>query len=112
MTAVVQRGAHNLYLQIGAEQGLIGLATFGILIWSAFYRMQFAKRIFQRKGEQELVDISVALMIGILGYLIAGIFIHLAYPRYFWMLYGLALALPQVATHLELDSQEGALQRG
>ncbi|MCP4423929.1 MAG: hypothetical protein GY803_05520 [Chloroflexi bacterium] len=93
----VQRGAHNLYLQIAAEQGLVGLFTFGVLVFAAFYRMRQAKQIFSRRGEDEFVDLAAALTVGFLGYLIAGIFIHLAYPRYFWLLYGLAIALPQIA---------------
>ena len=97
----VQRGAHNLYLQIAAEQGLIGLFTFGVIIWSAFYRMGLAKKIFRQHNAQPFADLTTALMIGLTGYLVAGIFIHLAYPRYFWLLYGLALALPQVAHYQE-----------
>ncbi|MCA9924243.1 MAG: O-antigen ligase family protein [Anaerolineales bacterium] len=93
----VQRGAHNLYLQIAAEQGLVGLFTFGVLVFAAFYRMRQAKIIFSRQGDDEFADLAAALMVGFLGYLIAGIFIHLAYPRHFWLLYGLAIALPQIA---------------
>ncbi len=63
----VQRGAHNLYLQIAAEQGLIGLFTFGVLIFAAFYRMRQAKQIFSRHGEEELADLAAALMVGFLG---------------------------------------------
>ena len=34
-----------------------------------------------------------------LGYLVAALFLHNAYPRYLWLLVGIAFAIPEVAQY-------------
>jgi O-antigen ligase len=91
------RAAHSLYLQIAAEQGIVGLAAFGLLMFGVFHSLQFAYRRLLNVGKLELSDMTMAYGIGLMGYLTAAIFLHNAYPRFFWLLMGIAFALREVA---------------
>jgi O-antigen ligase len=91
-----ERAAHDLYLEVVAETGLIGLTTFLLLIGvvardiiNTWKKLRTAKR-------DELAAMVAAIGVSFLGYLFAAIFIHSAFPRYFWLLIGICMALPQV----------------
>jgi O-antigen ligase len=91
------RAPHNLYLEIASQTGLLGLLTFAYLLWVMFRGLRQARHTFDDLGQKDYAGIAAALMIGMIGYLWAAIFLHGAYPRYFWLLFGIALAIPQVA---------------
>lgn len=91
-----ERSAHNLYLEIAAETGLVGLVTFGAIIGAAFYGLKQTERVLIQRGRYNEAGIVWALAIGLTGYLAASFFLHGAYPRYFWLLMGIALAVPQL----------------
>jgi O-antigen ligase len=92
-----ERSAHNLYLETAAETGLIGLVTFSAIIGAAFWRAYRARKSFMRAGQYDEAALVWALVVSLIGYLIASLFLHGAYPRYFWLWVGIMLALPQVA---------------
>lgn len=93
-----ERSAHNLYLETAAETGLVGLLTFGVILAVTFKGAYRAQKGFMRRGQYDEASMSWALAIGLAGYLIASIFLHGAYARYFWLLVGVLLALPHIAT--------------
>ena len=93
----IERGAHNLYLQIAAEQGLVGLVAFSIMVGILFYGLSQARQNFLAAYLPDHAGIALAFSIGFLGYLAAGIFIHMAYPRHFWLLVGIAVAIFHVS---------------
>jgi O-antigen ligase len=101
------RDAHNLFIEVAAETGIVGLLVFLAIIWMMFRGMWNAWRMLRSIENRELSDMVAAYAIGVLGYLSAAMFIHNAYPRYFWMLVGISLALPQVArSAVEAHRQE------
>jgi putative inorganic carbon (hco3(-)) transporter len=81
----VTRRAHSLYLEMAAETGAIGLGVFlaiaGVLLrglWRA------------RRAGGPMADLATALFLSVFSYLAAGIFLHLAYQRYYWLLLAVA----------------------
>jgi O-antigen ligase len=91
------RSAHNLYLEIASEMGLLGLAWFAILQWVTFRGLQRARADFKSARMPSYEGMVVAFGIAIIGFLVTSLFRHMAYPRYVWLLYGIALAMPHVA---------------
>ena len=91
------RSAHSLYLQLAAETGMIGLSAFGVVIGVMFYSLRQARITFETVGLNDQASLVYALMVGLIGYLAAGIFLQPAYPRYLWLLFGIAMATPKLA---------------
>jgi O-antigen ligase len=83
------RDAHNLYLGLGAEVGLVGLVSFlGIVV--TLIRGLLRTRSRWRRERPDIVALAVALLASI-GLLLAnGVFLHIAYMRYMWFVFALA----------------------
>lgn len=101
------RPAHNMYLSIAAEMGLVGLMiTLAVMIipllqlW-AVYRDFSTTRPF-------LAKTAAALFVSIIGYMLTGVLLTLAYERYFWCLLALAGATTLIA---RLARQDAGAQR-
>ena len=93
---IEERQAHNLYLQVAAETGLFGILVFGFLLFSMLRGTLDAWRKLKISGLDSQASMVLSVATGIVGYLGAAMFIHAAYPRYFWVLAGIALAIPSV----------------
>lgn len=96
------RGAiepHNLYIQVSAETGYVGLAAFTGLIVVVTRRLLRGERQLRQAGQQSLAHLVADLQLSLLAYLLAGLFVHNAYPRFFWLLLGICFAIPQVVEH-------------
>ncbi len=95
-----ERSAHNLYMEILAEMGIVGLSVFLFLIGHAlrdwFYALQRASWV----REPQAAGMIAATGIAVIGYLVGSLFIHDAYQRYFWLLLAMLLATPNVMEHL------------
>jgi O-antigen ligase len=93
------RSAHSLYLEIAAERGLLGLTIFGAIIYFMFRGMRRADRDLSSAGLHDEAGMVYALTAGMVSYLITSLFLHDAFPRYFWLLLGICLATPNVARY-------------
>ena len=91
------RDAHSLYLEVAAETGIPGIAAMGAVIIGAFLALQRGRRRFDELGLAEYARIARALTASLVGFLITGLFLHLDFARLFWLLIGLALAVPTIA---------------
>ncbi|WP_339134460.1 MAG: O-antigen ligase family protein [Candidatus Electrothrix sp. GW3-4] len=91
------RAAHSLYLENISELGVLGLCWLLGLQWLTFTGLFQADKNFRAAGKPEDAYICYAIEATIIGFLVTGIFTHLAHPRFFWMLYGIALSVPNVA---------------
>ncbi len=99
------RQAHDLYLEVASETGLLGLFSFLLMLWGISKSIWDAQRSLAKKGLTSLSHMVAAYGFGFLGYLVAALFIHNAYPRIFWVIVGVALSIPQVA-RAEIESTE------
>jgi putative inorganic carbon (hco3(-)) transporter len=104
------RQAHNLYLEIASETGLLGLFSFAVLIWGIFKSIRKAYQSLAEKGLTSVSNMVVAYAFGFFGFLLAGMFIHAAYFRSFWVLAGVALSIPRMAA-VEIESAEKLISK-
>jgi O-antigen ligase len=86
------RQAHSRFLEVAAEQGLVGIVAFVGLLWVAFSNLAAAAadRLIDEAGR----DLAFAMLLALASYLTASIFLHDDYPRYFWLFIGMAIAVP------------------
>jgi O-antigen ligase len=79
------RRAHNLYLEIAADTGVAGLAAFLAIVGVTM------ARLWRLRGrDPELAALANGLLAALVAYLATGVFLQLAYQRYFWFLVALA----------------------
>jgi putative inorganic carbon (hco3(-)) transporter len=91
-----QREPHDLYLEVLSEMGLSGFLVFLLILWTIFQGLGKARSDLEAADEKDYGSMVAAILIGMIGYLTSAIFIHGAYPRYFWLLAGIAMATPNV----------------
>ena len=82
-----ERPAHNLYLSIAAEMGVVGLVTFLSIVGLQLQRLLQLRRY--RAELAEVANLATAAAISLLAYLMTGMFLHMAYQRYFWIMMSL-----------------------
>ena len=85
------RYAHNCYLQMAAETGVVGLAAFGWLLWAIFARLfGTIRRVQSEEG-----FILLGLVVGLLAFAVHAAvdtdFYSLRQAALFWTLAGLAV---------------------
>jgi len=96
------RRAHNLYLEVAAETGILGLVSFLAVAGLALVQLWRVRRRWQFEAP-EYAHLATAFWLSVVAYLGTGFFLQLAYQRYYWLLLGLAgasvraLALPPAA---------------
>lgn len=101
------RAPHNLYLEVAAETGVFGLAVFLVMVGLAFRGILYARKGFMNAGMPDYANMVTGFGLGFGGYMIAALFAHAAYPRYFYLLLGVAYALPSIIAQLHVaDEQE------
>jgi putative inorganic carbon (hco3(-)) transporter len=86
------RRAHNLYLEIAADTGALGLALFLGIVGVTMRQLWRLSAYLRRRRDPALASLAQALLLGLVAYLATGLFLQLAYQRYFWFLVALANA--------------------
>jgi O-antigen ligase len=86
----VQRRAHNLYIEMAAETGTIGLVVFLAIPLLLLRDLELLRRAATTNPGRARLAAAFALLI--LSYLGTGVFLHLAFERYYWFMIGLAAA--------------------
>jgi O-antigen ligase len=94
------REAHNLFVSIAAETGVVGLLIFLSIFASIIVRLTRARRYWLGR-DPELPYLAVACLFSVLAYLGTGVFLHMAYERYQALLLGMVGAALQIM-HMEM----------
>jgi O-antigen ligase len=101
----VGQPAHNSYLEVMSELGLIGLAglltILGFCLWCALS----ASRRFQDRGNDAMGALSFSLFVALAGTLAANFFITELYSNHLWLLLGLAPALRAISVDAEAEAE-------
>ena len=85
--------AHNVYLQVIAELGIIGLVLFAIVLVFALWTLWRAAQRFEDRGERTMGLLSRALLIALCGHLAAWTFSSDIYSKQMWLLLAVAVAI-------------------
>jgi O-antigen ligase len=104
------RSPHNLYLEVAAETGIVGLAVFLGMLALAFRSILHSRRRFQEAGMDDYANLVTGFAIAFSGYLLAALFVHASYPRYFYLLIGIAFSLSYVFEESESDDVKADLR--
>lgn len=83
------RRAHNLYSELAAEGGILGLGIFLSIALFLVHGLWVARRRWL-KSRPEYADLATAFLLAFVGYFVTAVFLHLSYERYYWFLTALA----------------------
>jgi O-antigen ligase len=96
-------GVHNTYLQLLAENGVIGLALYLGIVLSSLAAGLRAARIFERIGDWRMEIMARGTVVAMSGVLVANFFIGQESGKVVWLLLALGPALLGVASVAERD---------
>jgi putative inorganic carbon (hco3(-)) transporter len=89
--------AHNIYLHVLAEMGIVGLALFLAVLALSIGSAMRAVRIFHRRRERSMEVLGRALVVAVIANLVAGFFLSGQYSKQLWVLLALGPAMLAIA---------------
>lgn len=84
---------HNVYLQLGVELGLPGVALFVALVATSLRSARRAQRAAKRSEDSDLFHLAEGIEVALLAFAVSGLFYPVAYHFYFYLIAGLAAAV-------------------
>ena len=88
---------HNLYLEVAAEHGVLGIIVFGGLLLAAWAALMDARRRFRLVKATREYDLAGWLAIMFIGYLVTAMSLHGAFLYILWMIISLIAAVRLIA---------------
>jgi O-antigen ligase len=95
--------AHNMYLEILAELGVVGMALFLSILGYALYCALAAIRSFTRSGDKQMEYVSRALFVALIGLLVSDFFGSRQFSKQLWLLMSIAPALLAISRVADED---------
>jgi O-antigen ligase len=89
--------AHNTFLQLLAEVGIVGTVLFVAIAGISLVSMLRAARRAERSGQRDLEVLARGVFVGTIGFLAAAFFLTSIYSKLMWLLFALGPALLGVA---------------
>lgn len=99
--------AHNSFVEIGAEAGIIGLGLFLAILFHAFRTLVAIQRMRDPPATPRERAFAQTLIACLIGYMVAGFFLSAEYFAYLYVLLGMTMALQKV-TRWNVDARMAA----
>jgi len=96
--------AHNIYLHVLSELGIVGLTLFALLLILSLGTMLDAARAFSRQGDPTFEILARALFIAVVGLLAADFFSSQLLSKQLWLLLATGPALQAIAHRRDRDT--------
>jgi O-antigen ligase len=100
-------GPHNMYLQLGAEAGAVGLILMLLFFLMALIHAQRAERTFRELGERQLATLAGAATVSVLSFLFCAVFLHALQQKIWWMVFAIAVAAYFCAARMSAERRNG-----
>lgn len=100
-----ERQAHNMYLAWMAETGIVGTGFLMAILWFGFKSLRDSYQTMINRNQGNLAGMVAAFQLGVIGYSIAALFLHTAYPRYFWLLMAIAFGISNLTGLMSVSSK-------
>ena len=101
------RQAHDLYLHIASETGILGLAAFLAILGVTIRDLIRVRRRWLTR-RPDIAAMATGLLLAVVTYMTTGLFLHLSYARYFWLIMAVAGAAAQIGLRLTDDGVDPA----
>lgn len=101
------RESHSLFPGIAAEYGALGLLSYLTILYITARNLVRVRKKHAQSNPQ-LANIATALLLALITYLTTGVFLHMTYIRFFWLIMGLAGATIYLAQKESPAAQAGA----
>ena len=98
------REAHCLYLEVAAEHGVIGLVCFLAILFVTLRNLVRVRRRWLH-SRPEIANLATGFLLAIVAYLTTGIFLQLAFVRFFWLMLAFASSVGYIASRLATDEE-------
>jgi len=86
--------AHNTYIQIGSELGLVGLGIFVAIILMTLRSTERIRRAARRARVPLVGQAAEAIQVGLVGFAVSITFVSAEYHKFFWLVVFLTCCLP------------------
>ncbi|HEX7059062.1 MAG TPA: O-antigen ligase family protein [Solirubrobacterales bacterium] len=98
--------AHNIFIEVWAELGLVGFALFMAIVGSSVTFAARAARAFKRMGNERMELFARAILVSQLAFLSAGFFLSEEFSKQLWLLLALGPAIFAISRSADDRSEE------
>ncbi|GAB6059638.1 hypothetical protein JCM31598_27550 [Desulfonatronum parangueonense] len=90
-------GAHNVFVQIGAQLGIVGLILYLLLVYFSYIEARRTARLFTAGGDKFLALLSSSIQVFIVVAIFVGMFTQMFGAKIFWVVIPLVIVLKRLA---------------
>jgi len=95
--------AHNTYLEILAELGIICFILYLWLLWETYRALGWTCRIARKLKAPLLYSVATGMQGGLIGFLVSSFFLSAEYVKFFWFYVFYSIAIMQVTRQWALQ---------
>ncbi len=99
-------GAHNMYLEVGCETGLIGLLALLVFLGKGVYDLIVSKKLMRLRQVEMDEVVPTILIISLLGFFLAALFLHAQHQKIWWIVMGLSAAVKKIVERSPLRNPQ------